>query len=253
MSRFVQCLLSMLALAICMAPAVSDEIVKKSAEKPSKRYEVRRDHDPNGIGKFYMGREIAHVMGFAGADWLERSSREEEERLTLLVRSLNLKPGDVVADIGAGSGVISLRMAELLLPDGKVMAVDVQKEMLERLKENCEKFGVTNVEPVKGTQKTTGLKDNSIDLAIMVDVYHEFEYPYEMLADISRSMKPSGRVVFVEYRKEDPTVPIKEVHKMSQAQVRREAEQEEFGLKWTETIHVLPRQHILVFQKQPHE
>ncbi len=172
-----------------------------------------------------MGREIAHVMGFAGADWLERSSREEEERLTLLVRSLNLKPGDVVADIGAGSGVISLRMAELLLPDGKVMAVDVQKEMLERLKDNCEKFGVTNVEPVKGTQKTTGLKDNSIDLAIMVDVYHEFEYPYEMLADISRSMKPGGRVVFVEYRKEDPTVPIKEVHKMSQAQVRREAEQ----------------------------
>ena len=146
--------------------------------------------------------------------------------------------------------MISLRMAELLLPDGKVMAVDVQKEMLERLKQNCEKFGISNVEPVKGTQKTTGLKDNSVDLAIMVDVYHEFEYPYEMLADISRSMKPGGRVVFVEYRKEDPTVPIKEVHKMSQVQVRREAEQEEFGLKWTETIHVLPRQHILVFQKK---
>ena len=250
MSRFVQCLLSMLTLVICTMPAVSDETTEKSADKPSKRYERRPDHDPNGIGKFYMGREIAHVMGFAGADWLERSSREEEERLTLLVRSLHLKPGDVVADIGAGSGVISLRMAELLLPDGKVMAVDVQKEMLERLKENCEKFGISNVEPVKGTQKTTGLKDNSVDLAIMVDVYHEFEYPYEMLADISRSMKPGGRVVFVEYRKEDPTVPIKEVHKMSQVQVRREAEQEEFGLKWTETIHVLPRQHILVFQKK---
>ena len=196
-----------------------------------------------------MGREIAHVMGFSGAQWLERSSREEEERLTLLVRSLQLKPGQVVADIGAGSGVISMRMAELLLPDGKVMAVDVQDEMLERLKENCEKAGVTNVEPVKGTQNTTGLPDGSIDLAIMVDVYHEFEYPYEMLSAISKAMKPGGRVVFVEYRKEDPTVPIKEVHKMSQVQVRREAEQPELGLKWTETIHVLPRQHILIFTK----
>jgi len=216
----------------------------------SKRYEKRPDHDPNGIGKFYMGREIAHVMGFAGAEWLERSSREEEERLTLLVRSLHLKPGEIVADIGAGSGVISMRMSELLLPDGKVMAVDVQKEMLDRLQENCETVGVRNVEPVLGTQDSTGLLDASVDMAIMVDVYHEFEFPYEMLKDISRAMKPGGRVVFVEYRKEDPTVPIKEVHKMSQAQVRREAEQPEFGLKWTETIHVLPRQHILVFTKQ---
>jgi ubiquinone/menaquinone biosynthesis C-methylase UbiE len=129
------------------------------------------------------------------------------------------------------------------------MAVDVQDEMLERLKENCEKAGVTNVEPVKGTQNSTGLPDGSIDLAIMVDVYHEFEFPYEMLSAISKAMKPGGRVVFVEYRKEDPTVPIKEVHKMSQVQVRREAEQPELGLKWTETIHVLPRQHILIFTK----
>lgn len=253
MNKPVQCLLWTLSLIIGITPSYGDESKKPSEDKPAKRYETRREHDPNGIGKFYMGREIAHVMGFAGADWLERSSREEEERLTLLVRSLHLKPGDVVSDIGAGSGVISMRMAELILPEGKVMAVDVQEEMLERLKENCRNFGVTNVEPVKSTQKSTNLKDNSVDLAIMVDVYHEFEYPYEMLADISRSLKPGGRVVFVEYRKEDPTVPIKEVHKMSQAQVRREAEQEEFGLRWVETIHVLPRQHILIFQKQPQE
>jgi len=245
--------LTMVILTTGLAAQAQERVSNDTATAStaaSKRYEKRPDHDPNGIGKFYMGREIAHVMGFAGAEWLERSSREEEERLTLLVRSLHLKPGEIVADIGAGSGVISMRMAELLLPDGKVMAVDVQEEMLDRLQQNCEAVGVRNVESVLGTQETTGLKDASVDMALMVDVYHEFEFPYEMLKDISRAMKPGGRVVFVEYRKEDPTVPIKEVHKMSQAQVRREAELPEFGLKWTETIHVLPRQHILVFTKQ---
>lgn len=231
-----------------------DETASTPVVVNESRYEKNPDHDPNGIGKFYMGREIAHVMGFGpggqGADWLERSSREEEERLTLLVKSLQLKAGEVVADIGAGSGVISLRMSEQVLPDGKVMAVDVQDEMLKRLKANCKKFGIKNIEPVKGTQFQTGLKPASVDLAIMVDVYHEFEFPYEMMSDIAKCMKPGGRVVLVEYRKEDPTVPIKEVHKMSQVQARKEVEQAEFGLKWTETIDVLPRQHILIFTKQ---
>ena len=231
-----------------------DDSSKDVTVEVTGRYETRAEHDPNGIGKFYQGREIAHVMGFGaggqGADWLERSSREEEERLTLLVRALQLKPGEAVADIGAGSGVISLRMAEQLLPDGRVFAVDVQDEMLERLKANCLRFGIKNIEPVKGTQYRTGLKPASIDMAIMVDVYHEFEFPHEMMSDIATAMKPGGRVVLVEYRKEDPTVPIKEVHKMSQVQAKKEVEQPEFGLRWTETIHVLPRQHILVFTKQ---
>lgn len=217
------------------------------------RYEWRAEHDPNGIGKFYMGREIAHVMGFGpggqGAAWLERTSREREERITLLVRSLKLKPGQVVADIGAGSGVISLRMAEAVLPDGKIMAVDVQDEMLDRLRQYCEQFEITNVIPVKGDQKSPNLQPASVDLAIMVDVYHEFEFPYEMMLEISKAMKPGGRVVFVEYRMEDPTVPIKLVHKMSQAQVRKEIEQPEFALQWQETIKVLPRQHIIVFTR----
>jgi len=242
------------SLQLARVVEASDEETATRDAGRKGRYERHRDHDPNGIGKFYMGREIAHVMGFGpggqGADWLERSSREEEERLTLLVRSLQLKPGEVVADIGAGSGVISLRMAEQLLPDGKVFAVDVQDEMLERLKANCERFGIKNIEPVKGTQVKTGLKPGSVDLAIMVDVYHEFEFPYEMMNDIAKSMKPGGRVVLVEYRKEDPTVPIKEIHKMSQEQAKKEVEQKEFGMKWTETIDVLPRQHILIFTKQ---
>lgn len=213
------------------------------------RYEWRADHDPNGIGKFYMGREIAHVMGFSGAAWLERSSRETEERLTLLVKSLNLQPGQVVADIGAGSGVISLRMAEAVLPDGKIMAVDVQDEMLQRLKQHCEAFEITNVVPVKGTPKSPGLKPGSVDLALMVDVYHEFEFPWEMLQEIAASLKPGGRVAFVEYRLEDPAVPIKLVHKMSEQQVRKEAGLPEHGLKFVETIQVLPRQHIVVFER----
>ncbi len=250
---------TILLAAICSRSAVlateePDEATKALTVVSESRYENRPDHDPNGIGKFYMGREIAHVMGFGpggqGADWLERSSREEEERLVLLVRSLQLKPGEAVADIGSGSGVISLRMAEQLLPDGNVFAVDVQDEMLDRLKANCERFGIKNIEPVKGTQYKTGLKPGSVDMAIMVDVYHEFEFPYEMMTDIARAMKLGGRVVLVEYRKEDPTVPIKEVHKMSQVQAKKEVEQAEFGLRWTETIHVLPRQHILIFTKQ---
>ncbi len=227
------------------------------ADEPAKpgelRYEIRKDHDPNGIGKFYMGREIAHVMGFGpggqGAEWLERTEREREEKLSLLVRSLDLKPGMVVADIGAGSGVISLLMAERILPDGKVLAVDVQQEMLDRLRERTKKLKITNVEPIKGTQKTTALKPESVDLAIMVDVYHELEFPYEMMLDISKSLKPGGRVAFVEYRKEDADVPIKLVHKMTEAQVKKEISQPEFGLKWTKTIGVLPWQHIVLFEK----
>ncbi|MCA9052032.1 MAG: class I SAM-dependent methyltransferase [Planctomycetaceae bacterium] len=214
------------------------------------RYEWRAEHDPNGIGKFYLGREIAHVMGFAGANWLERDSREEEERLTLLVKSLKLKSGDVVADIGAGSGVISALMADQVLPDGYILGVDVQDEMLLRLQENVRNKGVRNVIPIKGSQQSPSLAPSSVDLAIMVDVYHEFEFPYEMMGEISKALRPGGRVALVEYRLEDPSVPIKLVHKMSQKQARTEVEQPEFALTWTETIDVLPRQHIIVFTKQ---
>lgn len=218
-------------------------------EKESERYTYQREHDPNGIGKFYLGREIARVMGYQGAPWLERKTREQEERLSLLPKALKLQPGMAVADIGAGSGVITVILAEHVLPGGKVYAVDVQKEMLNLLDKKLKKQGVDNVVPVLGTQKSPGLKPESIDLAIMVDVYHEFEFPYEMMQEISKALKPKGRVALVEYRKEDPTVPIKLVHKMTQAQAKKEVSRPELNLKWKETIGILPRQHILVFEK----
>ena len=218
-------------------------------DKSTERYEWRDKHDRNGIGKFYLDREIAHVMGFAGANWLERSSREREEKLTLMVESLGLKEGDVVADIGCGSGVIAQLMSRKVGKTGRIMGVDVQDEMLDRLKERMDAAGIENVIPVKGTQKSPHLKYKSIDLAIMVDVYHEFEFPYEMLKSIRKALKPGGRVCFVEYRKEDPTVPIKLVHKMYEKQVIKEASQDGINLEWSETVGVLPQQHMVFCTK----
>lgn len=214
------------------------------------RYEFREKHDPNGIGKFYLGREIAHVMGHQGIAWLERPEREEEEGLTLLLEGLELKPGQVVADIGAGSGVISLMLSERVGPQGTVLAVDIQQEMLDALAAKCKQKGVTNIEPVLGTTTSPRLKPGTVDLVVMVDVYHEFDMPYEMLSDIARSLKPGGRIAFVEYRKEDPEVPIKEVHKMSVAQVKKEAGAPELKLAWLKTYNKLPRQHVILFEKE---
>jgi SAM-dependent methyltransferase len=220
---------------------------KKQSDAPE-RYTSRRIHDLNGIGKFYMGREIAHVMGHQAIDWLERPQREEEERLTLLMDALKLKPGMQVADIGAGSGVISVMIANRI-GDGKVFAVDIQKEMLDALEVKCRMQMVKNVEPVLGTTQSPRLAAGSIDLAVMVDVYHEFDFPYEMLKEIVASLKPGGRIAFVEYRKEDPNVPIKLVHKMTEEQIRKEAGLPEFGLTWTETVGTLPRQHVVIFTR----
>jgi precorrin-6B methylase 2 len=214
------------------------------------RYEWRSDHDPNGIGKFYMGREIAHVMGFAAAPWLERPEREREEKTTAMIESLKLKPGMTVADIGAGSGVITLKMAAKVGDTGKVYAVDIQQEMLDLLADKLNKLDVKNVELVLSTAKSPKLPEASLDLAIMVDVYHELEYPYETMLALSKCMKPGGRIVLVEFRKEDPEVPIKLVHKMTEAQAKKELAPKEFGLKWKETIGVLPWQHVIVFERQ---
>lgn len=212
------------------------------------RYQWRNPHDPDGIGKVYLGREIAEVMGHQAADWLERPEREEEEKPSVLIDALKLKPGNVVADIGAGSGYLSWRMAALVRPAGHVFAVDVQQEMLDLISKNMRERKMTNVVPVLGSITNAALPPKSVDLAIMVDVYHEFSHPYEMMRSICDALKPGGRVVFVEYRAEDPDVPIKRVHKMSESQVRKEMAL--MPLDWVETNEVLPRQHIIIFKKR---
>ncbi len=212
------------------------------------RYETRQAHDPNGVGKFYMGREIARVMGHQAADWLERPERQEEEKPERLLKALALKPGDVVADIGAGTGYYSWRMAAEVGEKGLVYAVDIQQEMLDLLARNMTERKIANVKGVLGTVTDPNLPATSIDLVLMVDVYHEFDHPFEMVAAICRALRPRGRVVFVEFRAEDPNVPIKEVHKMSEAQVRKEMSAQ--PLEWVETNETLPWQHIIVFKRK---
>ncbi len=207
----------------------------------------RVTHSRDGIGVAYMGREIAEVMDPAGADWLERGARAKEERPDLLLAALPLRDGLTVADIGAGTGYYSWRIAERVGRSGRVFAVDVQPEMLTRLAAEMKRRGVGNVTPVLGTSTEPRLADASVDLMVMVDVYHEFDHPKEMLDALVRALKVDGRLVFVEYRAEDAAVPISPHHKMSVDQVRREAAAA--GLSWKETIETLPWQHIVVFTR----
>jgi protein-L-isoaspartate O-methyltransferase len=218
------------------------------AAPPAERYETRTDHDPNGTGKFYMGREIALVMGHQAAGWLERPEREAEEQPARLLTALKLQPGDVVADVGAGSGYYTFRMAEQVGPRGKVLAVDIQKEMLAIIRQRMRERRVANVEPVLGTETDPKLPAGTVDLILLVDVYHEFSFPYEMTRALVKALKPGGRLVFVEFRKEDPDVPIKLVHKMTQKQVLKEMQPH--PLEYVKTLDVLPWQHVIIFKKK---
>jgi SAM-dependent methyltransferase len=218
-----------------------------SAAASSARYEIREEHDRDGIGKFYMGREIAQVMGHQAADWLERPEREEEERPSLALPALKLKLGDAVADIGAGSGYYTGRLAKLVGEKGVVYAVDIQQEMLDLLTNKMAEAKIHNVKAVLGNIKDPKLPRASVDLALLVDVYHEFDYPYEMIEGICAALKPGGRIAFIEFRGEDPKVPIKLLHKMTEAQVRKEMAVH--PLEWVETSEVLPWQRIIIFRK----
>ena len=229
-------------LTLACAETSPQPASQPAADGPYTYVEPSRD----GIGKVYLGREISHVMGHLGVGWLERPEREREEAPAALIDALDLPADATVADIGAGSGYFTFRLAGRV-PDGRVLAVDIQPEMLEILNAREAELGLDNVEPVLGAVDDPKLPAGSVDLALMVDAYHEFSHPAEMLAGLHAAIVPGGRVALVEYRGEDPTVPIKPLHKMTEAQAIKELEAN--GFRHVETLDVLPTQHLMLFEK----
>ena len=203
--------------------------------------------DVNGIRKWYMGRQIAQVMSHFGIDWLERKEREIEENSSLLLKNLAVKPGMVIADIGAGSGYHSALLSKMV-GNGKVFAVDVEPEMIAYLHARIKRENLSRIVPVLSTEKNVPLPENAIDLILLVDVYHEFSYPYEMALSMFTVLKPGGKLVLVEFRAEDATVPIKTIHKLSEAQAIKELKIA--GFTFEKNITNLPWQHFLVFTKK---
>jgi len=225
-----------------------DEVVIETFPPPAAIVDpyTYAEASPDGIGKFFHGREISHVMGHPAIGWLERENREDEEAPSRAIDALDLAPSTVIADIGAGSGYYSFRIARKI-PLGKVMAIDIQPEMLDFLKKRSKELGVTNVIPHLGSVSGTNLPEKSLDAALMVDAYHEFSEPAEMLASLFQSLKPGGRIFLVEYRGEDPNVPIKPLHKMTEAQAKLEFEAA--GFRFVTNRRELPWQHLLVFER----
>ena len=219
-------------------------------DQKAKHYSFSKRHHRQSTGKSYMGREIAEVMGPAGIPWLERPTRLHEEHLSQLITNMKLSPNSVVADIGAGSGRISQMIAEQLGQKGKVYAVEIQDKMIaaikKRMEESKQKLAIV---PIKGTITTVPIKARTVDMALLVDVYHEFSHPREMIQSIVKSLKPGGHLILVEYRAEDPKVPIKRLHKMSMKQIQKEINQTLYPLTLYRHLKNLPRQHMVVFKK----
>jgi len=245
---------SLIILSLC---AVSGWVVMKPAAPPEKPRIIPApvvappDYQqgaatPDGIGKFFHGREIAKVMGHPAIGWLERENREDEEAPTKAIAALELAPDAVIADIGAGSGYYSFRISPKV-PQGKVMGVDIQQEMLDFLAKRSAELNITNVIPHLGAVDDLKLPADSLDAALLVDAYHEFSHPAEMLASLLKSLKPCGKIFLLEFRGEDPRVPIKELHKMTEAQARLELESA--GFRFVSNKRNLPWQHFMVFER----
>lgn len=235
-------LMRALSIVLVAAPLMAKALL--AAEHPG--YVDAPDRRTTGIGKFYMDREISFVMGHRAAGWLNRPERIREEMPDDVVANMDLQPNHVVADIGAGSGYFSFRIADQV-PLGKVLAVDIQPEMLQLIESQKGEQNVSNIDGVLGEIDDPNLELNSIDAAIMVDAYHEFSHPYEMINGIYEALKPGGRIFLLEYRGEDASVPIRPLHKMTQEQVVKEMSV--FGLEWTDTLDFLPWQHMMIFTK----
>lgn len=244
-ARALAALVMTAGLAFADTPTAPDHVAGENSSNNEALYQFA-PATQDGIGKFYFGREISWVMGHRGARWLERRGRKREERTDLLIKALPLQPDSVVADIGAGTGYFSFPMAQRV-PEGRVLAVDIQPEMLEIIAERRAETGVENVETVLGTVSDPGLPKAGVDLILLVDAYHEFSYPAEMGRAMAEALKPGGVLVLIEYRGEDPSVPIKPLHKMTEAQARREMAA--VGLEWERTEDFLPQQHFMVFVK----
>ena len=202
--------------------------------------------DFNGIGKWYMGREIAYVMGFQGINWLERSEREQEEDVATLIKNMKIKSDDTIADIGAGSGYHVFKIAPLA-ENGLVYAVDIQPEMLNAIESKIKSTKILNIETILGSEKSINLPKHSLDKILLVDVYHEFSYPVEMIESMKNALKPNGLLFLIEYRGEDSNVPIKKIHKMTEKQ--SVLEMKAAGLKLVENMDNLPWQHCMIFEK----
>jgi SAM-dependent methyltransferase len=244
----VKTLASAVVFVSVVAGSPAPGLLAQPATQPAAADTVyeNRTGSPDGIGKFYMGREISQVMGHLGAGWLERPTREREERTDLFIDRLPVQPDFVVADIGAGTGYFTFPIARRV-PAGRVLAVDIQPEMLEIIEQRRRDLGVENVEAVLGSVDDPGLPVAEVDLIFLVDAYHEFSHPREMGRAMFDALRPGGTLVLLEYRAEDPLVPIRPLHKMTEAQVRREMAA--LGFDWMRTEDFLPQQHFLVFVK----
>ncbi|MFQ5570074.1 MAG: class I SAM-dependent methyltransferase [Rhodothermales bacterium] len=239
--------LGLLLLAVSVAGNTCERFLPGSTTDSTTVYVYRSNQSPDGTGKVYMGREIAAVTEHdPGAVWLERPEREETEFPNRVVEALEMRTDDVVADIGAGTGYFTFRISPHV-PRGKVLAVDIQAEMLEQIRLRMEADSIANVEPILGTIDNPNLPDGAVDIILIVMSYHEFSHPHEMMEYIVQALRPGGRLVLVEYRGEDLTIPMEPLHKMTEEQVRREVEAH--GLVWRQTKDVLPQQHFIVFEK----